>query len=150
MGAMRAFGSWFSGNSQDPAPQESEFEDSENYFDDFEEVAEDNVEQFPPLRVAEEAQMQRITKIEPKGYREAPTIGEHFRQGIPVVLNLTGLDEPEARRIVDFSSGLIFGLNGHIEKVATGVFLLTPEDVEVHEGSDEYESDDSDAGFYVN
>lgn len=78
-----------------------------------------------------EEELSRITTIHPKSYNDAKKIGEHFREGIPVILNLTDLSKSDATRLVDFSAGLILGLNGHIQKVAPEVFLLTPRSVEV-------------------
>jgi len=73
----------------------------------------------------------RITTLHPRTYNEARTIGEHFRDGTPVIMNLTEMDDGDAKRLVDFAAGLIFGLRGSIERVTNKVFLLSPEHVEV-------------------
>ena len=73
----------------------------------------------------------RITTLHPRTYNEARTIGEHFRDGTPVIMNLTEMDDVDAKRLVDFAAGLIFGLRGSIERVTNKVFLLSPEHVEV-------------------
>jgi len=73
----------------------------------------------------------RITTLTPRTYNEARTIGENFREGTPVIINLTEMDDADAKRLVDFAAGLIFGLRGSIERVTTKVFLLSPEHVEV-------------------
>ena len=73
----------------------------------------------------------RITTLHPRTYNEARTIGEHFRSGTPVIMNLTEMDDTDAKRLVDFAAGLIFGLHGSIERVTNKVFLLSPEHVEV-------------------
>jgi cell division inhibitor SepF len=73
----------------------------------------------------------RITTLSPKTYNEARAIGEAFREGSPVIMNLTELDHADARRLVDFAAGLIFGLRGSIEPVTAKVFLLSPRDVDV-------------------
>ena len=86
----------------------------------------------PPRRTAVEAvDAYRITTIHPRTYNEARTIGEHFREGIPVIINLTDMDDSDAKRLVDFSAGLVFGLHGSIERVTQKVFLLTPANVEI-------------------
>lgn len=72
-----------------------------------------------------------IHRSEPKRFNEARDIGERFRQGIPVIMNLQGADDSVARRLVDFASGLVFGLDGKIEMVASRVYLLTPANLEV-------------------
>jgi cell division inhibitor SepF len=73
----------------------------------------------------------RITTLHPRTYNEARTIGEHFREGTPVIMNLTDMVDSDAKRLVDFSAGLIFGLRGSIERVTNKVFLLSPANVEV-------------------
>ncbi|GAB3193467.1 hypothetical protein GCM10027261_08780 [Geodermatophilus arenarius] len=77
------------------------------------------------------AQPYRITALHPKTYNEARAIGEAFREGSPVIMNLTELDHADARRLVDFAAGLVFGLRGSIEPVTAKVFLLSPRDVDV-------------------
>jgi cell division inhibitor SepF len=73
----------------------------------------------------------RITTLHPHTYNDARRIGEEFRNGTPVIMNLGDMDDADARRIVDFSAGLAFGLHGSIEKVAKGVFLLSPANVDI-------------------
>jgi len=88
----------------------------------------------PQLRAApapDVADGYRITTLHPRTYNEARTIGEHFRDGTPVIMNLTEMDDVDAKRLVDFAAGLIFGLRGSIERVTNKVFLLSPEHVEV-------------------
>ncbi|BFU46017.1 cell division protein SepF [Krasilnikovia sp. MM14-A1004] len=82
-------------------------------------------------RPVEEEQRYQITTLHPTTYREARTIGEHFRDGVPVIINLTEMDEGDARRLVDFAAGLAFGLRGTIERVTNRVFLLSPANVQV-------------------
>ena len=86
----------------------------------------------PPAPAAPQtADLARITTLHPRTYNEARTIGEHFREGIPVIMNLTEMVDSDARRLVDFAAGLIFGLRGSIDKVTNKVFLLSPANVEV-------------------
>lgn len=77
------------------------------------------------------ADLARITTLHPRTYNEARTIGEHFREGTPVIMNLTEMVDSDAKRLVDFAAGLIFGLHGSIERVTNKVFLLSPANVEV-------------------
>ena len=81
--------------------------------------------------LVEEPVSHRITTLHPRTYNEARTIGEHFREGVPVIMNLTDLDDTDAKRLVDFAAGLIFGLRGSIERVTNKVFLLSPQNVHV-------------------
>jgi cell division inhibitor SepF len=73
----------------------------------------------------------RITTLHPRTYNDARAIGEQFRDGTPVIMNLTEMDDGDAKRIVDFSAGLVFGLHGTIERVTQKVFLLSPANVVV-------------------
>ncbi|MEA5155900.1 cell division protein SepF [Raineyella sp.] len=85
----------------------------------------------PPVEPSRTADINRIIFITPKTFNEARSIGENFRDGFPVIINLSFMEHDHARRVVDFASGLIFGLNGSIEKVDNGVFLLSPHNVRV-------------------
>jgi cell division inhibitor SepF len=88
----------------------------------------------PPSAPPEESRrlpLSRITTVHPRSYNEARTIGERYREGIPVIINLTELDDAAAKRLVDFAAGLAFALRGSIDKVTSRVFLLSPSGVEV-------------------
>ena len=74
---------------------------------------------------------QSIHKSEPKRFNDAREISDKFKDGIPVIMNLQGTDDTTARRLVDFASGLVYGLDGSIETVANRVYLLTPANMEV-------------------
>ena len=90
--------------------------------------------------------MQRITTIHPRSYNDAKAIGESFRDGVPVIVNLSDLDDSDAKRLVDFSAGLVFGLHGAIERVTNKVFLLSPSHIEV--STDEKPSPAAEASFF--
>ncbi|MCB5179970.1 cell division protein SepF [Streptomyces antimicrobicus] len=79
-------------------------------------------------------QGRRIATVTPDGFRDARGIGELFREGVPVIVNLSSMDPADAKRVVDFAAGLTFGLRGSIERVATRVFLLTPADTQIVSG----------------
>ncbi|WP_370948297.1 cell division protein SepF [Amycolatopsis sp. cg5] len=81
----------------------------------------------PPMRDA----LSRITTLHPTNYAEARAIGEHYREGIPVIMNLTEMENADAKRLVDFAAGLAFALRGSMDKVTNKVFLLSPPDVDV-------------------
>jgi cell division inhibitor SepF len=87
--------------------------------------------EWRPEHVPQTTDLARITTLHPRTYNEARTIGEHFREGTPVIMNLTEMVDSDAKRLVDFAAGLIFGLRGGIERVTNKVFLLTPANVEV-------------------
>jgi cell division inhibitor SepF len=72
-----------------------------------------------------------ITALHPRTYNEARTIGEAFRKNTPVIMNLSEMDDADAKRLVDFAAGLTFGLRGRIERVTAKVFLLSPHNVTV-------------------
>jgi cell division inhibitor SepF len=91
----------------------------------------------PRVKVASEAaeeRSRRIATVTPDSFRDARAIGELFRDGVPVIMNLTGMEPADAKRVVDFAAGLIFGLRGSIDRVSTRVFLLTPADTEIVSG----------------
>ena len=79
----------------------------------------------------EESPAYRITTFVPAKYNDAKEIGEHFRQSVPVIMNLTEMDDTDAKRLVDFAAGLTFGLHGRLERVTAKVFLLSPANVTV-------------------
>ena len=80
---------------------------------------------------AEESAPYQITTLHPRTYNEARTIGEQFRKSTPVIMNLSEMDDADAKRLVDFAAGLSFGLHGRIERVTAKVFLLSPHNVQV-------------------
>jgi len=77
------------------------------------------------------AELSRITTLHPRTYNEARTIGENFREGTPVIMNLSEMDDSDAKRLVDFAAGLVFATRGTIERVTNKVFLLSPPNVSV-------------------
>ncbi len=77
------------------------------------------------------AELSRITTLHPRTYNEARTIGENFREGVPVIMNLSDMDDSDAKRLVDFAAGLVFAVRGTIERVTNKVFLLSPPNVVV-------------------
>ncbi|MBB5632039.1 cell division inhibitor SepF [Cryobacterium mesophilum] len=100
------------------------------------------VRQAPPA-----AEMNEILTVHPRQYKDAQLIAENFREGIPVIINLSQMSESEARRLVDFASGLSQGLYGRIERVTSKVFLLSPAHVAV--SGDQAEPDSAvDATFF--
>ena len=72
-----------------------------------------------------------ILTVHPKQYRDAQLIAENFRDGIPVIMNLSDMEDGEDKRLVDFAAGLIFGMRGNIERVSSKVFLLCPQNLVV-------------------
>ncbi|MDH3958092.1 MAG: cell division protein SepF, partial [Actinomycetota bacterium] len=86
---------------------------------------------FRPTGSTPGADIYRITTLHPRSYNDARTIGEEYREGVPVIINLTGMDDSDAKRIVDFAAGLVFGLRGSIERITNKVFLLSPANVDV-------------------
>jgi cell division inhibitor SepF len=93
--------------------------------------AADGYQQWRSDGAPQTTDLARITTLHPRTYNEARTIGEHFREGTPVIMNLTEMVDSDAKRLVDFAAGLIFGLHGSIERVTNKVFLLSPANVEV-------------------
>ncbi|MGZ4428232.1 MAG: cell division protein SepF [Nocardioidaceae bacterium] len=126
-------------------------EDTERYDDDYYDEYDDHgraesqhVEQRPapvaniaerrrpqPAPAGVVAELSRITTLHPRTYNEARTIGENFREGVPVIMNLSEMDDADAKRLVDFAAGLVFAVRGSIERVTNKVFLLSPPNVSV-------------------
>jgi cell division inhibitor SepF len=77
------------------------------------------------------AELSRITTLHPRTYNEARTVGENFRDGTPVIMNLGEMDDVDAKRLVDFAAGLVFAQRGTIERITAKVFLLSPPNVHV-------------------
>ena len=73
----------------------------------------------------------RVHLVAPTGFNDAKEIGDRLKSSQPVILNLQGVDRELCRRLIDFASGVTYGLAGQMEKVADQVFLLTPTNVEV-------------------
>lgn len=128
------------GRYNNDAEEQSQELTSDVYVDDDmdEESEVDNrVSQLPQRRPKpvpqqpEVADINRIVSVRPRSYNEARAIGENFRDGIPVIMNLSDMETGEDKRLVDFAAGLIFGLRGSIERVSSQVFLLCPENLVV-------------------
>lgn len=105
--------------------------------------------QVTPIRkaqvkpVAQHGEMNEILTVHPRQYSDARIIAENFRDGVPVIINLSQMSEGDARRLVDFASGLSQGLYGKIERVTAKVFLLSPAHVAVTGENDDISEEDS-------
>jgi len=99
-----------------------------------------------PTRQPAPQAMNEILTVHPAAYSDARVIAESFRDGIPVIVNVSRMKDGDAKRLIDFASGLTMGLNGRIERVTSKVFLLSPEHIEV--GSDDSQKNDS-GSFFV-
>ncbi|MET0468258.1 MAG: cell division protein SepF [Aeromicrobium sp.] len=91
------------------------------------------------------ADLARIETVTPRTYNDARTIGESFRSGVPVIMNLSDIGDDDAKRLVDFAAGLVFAVHGTINRITAKVFLLSPEGVQV---SDEDRAQLAAGGFY--
>ena len=108
-------------NRKAPAPHLVPVDDGEGWYGDGSGVAETGG--------------QRIAAVRPRSFADTRVVGEYFRAGIPVIMNLTDLEHPEVKRAVDFACGLVFSLRGGIERVTSRVFLLTPAGFELVDGA---------------
>jgi cell division inhibitor SepF len=84
-----------------------------------------------PAMIDEPSSSYNIITLQPRSYSEARKVGEYYREGNPVIINLDDMEESERKRLVDFASGLVFGLHGRIERISLKVFLLSPANVSV-------------------
>ncbi|HEX2902825.1 MAG TPA: cell division protein SepF [Jatrophihabitans sp.] len=117
--------------ARDPQYQRREVAEVAHARGGYAEPAPVETEVYDDYDVAYEQPPQRITTLHPRTYNEAKTIGLQFRAGTPVIMNLTEMDDADAKRLVDFAAGLTFGLHGSIERVTPKVFLLSPHNVSV-------------------
>jgi cell division inhibitor SepF len=85
----------------------------------------------PEPRIESDLDSYRITTLHPRNYNDARTVGEYFRENTPVIMNLTDMEDADAKRLVDFAAGLVFAVHGTIERVTAKVFLLSPANVVV-------------------
>jgi cell division inhibitor SepF len=83
-----------------------------------------------PLEAVASASV-RVHLVVPRSFNDAQSIADKFKEAVPVILNLQGTDVELSKRLIDFSSGLTYALNGGMQRVADKVFLLTPRNVEV-------------------
>lgn len=94
------------------------------------------------------AEMNEILTVHPRAFKDVKVIAEHFRDGVPVIINISQMSESEARRLIDFTCGLAEALFGKMERVTGKVFLLSPSHVAISgEGADA--SDELDASFFA-
>jgi cell division inhibitor SepF len=89
------------------------------------------VSRTSPLEDDRASTATRIVTLHPYSYNEARPIGERYREGNPVIMNLTAMEDRDAKRLVDFAAGLAFALRGSIDKITNKVFLLSPSNVHV-------------------
>jgi cell division inhibitor SepF len=73
----------------------------------------------------------RVHLVIPKSFNDAQQIADKFKENIPVVLNLQGIDTDLSKRLIDFASGLTYALDGGMQRIADKVFMLTPRNVEI-------------------
>jgi cell division inhibitor SepF len=97
-----------------------------------------------PLEAVASASV-RVHLVVPRSFNDAQSIADKFKESVPVIVNLQGTDVELSKRLIDFSSGLTYALNGSMQRVADKVFLLTPRNVEV---SAEERARLIDHGFY--
>ena len=99
----------------------------------------------PARRASNASDLHRIETVTPRTYNDARTVGEHYRSGVPVIMNLSEIEDEDAKRLVDFSAGLVFAAHGSINRVTAKVFLLSPENITV---TDEDKQRIAAGGFY--
>jgi cell division inhibitor SepF len=139
-GAMRKMGVYL-GLLEDTERYDDEYADYDGY-DERDDQSERAAGQRPatvaqlaehrrPQAAPQPFELSRITTLHPRTYNEARVIGENFRDGIPVIMNLGEMDDGDAKRLVDFAAGLVFAVRGSIERVTNKVFLLSPPNVAV-------------------
>jgi len=81
--------------------------------------------------------MSQIRHERPQSFSQAAAIGEHFNQGATIILNLASVEQKQAQRFVDFTSGMAFATGGRIEEITSRVYMLIPAAVEFSESDKE-------------
>lgn len=89
------------------------------------------VEPLPTAGTGTDESDRQIATIHLTSFHEARVVGERFRDGVPVIMDLSGMDDAGAKRVVDFASGLVFGLRGGMDRIAPRVFLVLPAGTEL-------------------
>jgi cell division inhibitor SepF len=145
-GAMRRIGEYL-GLLEDTGRYDEEFDPRETY-DTREQVrapepvrapaksrqapVADLAERRRPVAVPEPmTDLSKIVTLHPSTYNDARAVGENYREGVPVIMNLTEMDDSDAKRLVDFAAGLVFGTHGSLDRVTNKVFLLSPTNIAV-------------------
>lgn len=83
------------------------------------------------VRLHNSPNQMRVVVIQPESFEEARDITNHLKERKPIVINLEVVDKQVARRIIDFLSGAVYALDGDIQKIANGIFIIAPENVDI-------------------
>ncbi len=108
---------------------EDEYYEDDVYEDD--DYTEEEADVTPIHAVASAPEVARIVTVWPKSFNDVQSFAEQFRKGLPVILNLSGTQEADRYRIVDFAAGVCFGLQGHLNQISNDVLLMTPRSVKM-------------------
>jgi cell division inhibitor SepF len=100
-------------------------------FDDWTDPGEERATPLRPRLRGIESSAVKVHLVIPRSFNDAQQIADRFKQDIPVIVNLQGVDADLSKRLIDFASGLTYALDGGMQRVADKVFLLTPRNVEV-------------------
>jgi len=104
-----------------------------NFIDEYND---DHLSDDYDMHASESGDISRIVTVHPEDYSDAKKVGEAFRENVPVIMNLTHMNSGDAQRMLDFASGLIFGLHGDIERITNRVYLISPAYVEIAKDND--------------
>jgi cell division inhibitor SepF len=141
-GAMRRIGEYL-GLVEDTGRYDEEYADAPAY--ETQQQPRQQVRQAPVADLSERrrpvvvpqpvsepmSDLSKIVTLHPSTYNDARAVGENYRDGIPVIMNLTEMDDSDAKRLVDFAAGLVFGTHGSLDRVTNKVFLLSPTNITV-------------------
>jgi cell division inhibitor SepF len=100
-------------------------------FDDWTDPGEEQATPLRPRLRGIDTSAVKVHLVIPRSFNDAQQIADRFKQDIPVIVNLQGVDADLSKRLIDFASGLTYALDGGMQRVADKVFLLTPRNVEV-------------------
>jgi cell division inhibitor SepF len=91
-------------------------------------ISRDELSSVQPIR---SAPLSQVHVVEPRAYDDAKEVGDKMRANIPVIMNLQGVEDDLFKRLTAFASGLAYGLNGRVQRLAPRVYLIVPANVEV-------------------
>lgn len=90
-----------------------------------------SVQQPSSVQPIRSAPLSQVHVVEPRAYDDAKEVGDKMRANIPVIMNLQGIEDDLFKRLTAFASGLAYGLNGRVQRLAPRVYLIVPANVEV-------------------
>ncbi len=113
---------------------EDEYEEDFEYEDEYEEPQRESIftrKSSKVVSIAPSGSQARIVVLKPKCFNNSTAIADELRRRRPVIVDVGTLDPEEARRVIDFVSGTVYGIDGKLQKITSGIFVATPSQVDI-------------------